>query len=212
MTSDDPAQPVEMSTVGATADASRGSMGRSRTPIIVAGWVIAVLSIVGVAVIGQGSDASPAHADPLSVAVADAPSAATPHAPRPLLAPALVPLTEDRLTVTRPPTRNVAIRTRAVDIAGVVSGGGRVVVTLESRGSHLLESMTVDAGPDGRFRVSFALPNPRPGGRMWVSAVLVADNGLPIEAIRRPIVSGPLQAATLGDDGLIGGIGHPTGG
>jgi hypothetical protein len=47
---------------------------------------------------------------------------------------------------------------------------------------------------------------------MWVTAVLVADNGLPIEAIRRPIVSGPLDPPTLGDDGLIGGIGRSSGG
>jgi hypothetical protein len=119
---------------------------------------------------------------------------------------------EYRMSLTAPPARNVAIRTRTVDVAGMVVGGGRIVVTLESRGAHLLESRSVIAGADGRFRASFPLPQPRPGGLMWVSAVLVADDGLPIEAIRRSIISGPLDEPTLGDDGLIGGNGHPIGG
>jgi hypothetical protein len=121
-------------------------------------------------------------------------------------APAWVSGPQDRLTMTLPSARNVAVATRTVEVAGTLVGGaGRVVVTLESRRSHLLESRTFVV-LDGRFHVSFDLPNPRPGGRMWVSVVLLGPAGLPLEAIRRPFLSGALVPRTLGEDGLVGGI------
>jgi hypothetical protein len=174
-------------------------------------WVVGLLTVAGIGLFGQ----RPAPPD----AIAAVPSGARPHdAQRVMLAPALVPLTSDRLTMTRPYARNAPVHTQTVEVAGAVGGGvgdaraggrdvDRVVVTLESRRSHLLESRTLSVAADGRFTTSFPLPNPRPGGRMRVTIVLIADNGLPIEAIRRPFVSGPLTQTNFGQDGLISGMG-----
>jgi hypothetical protein len=108
--------------------------------------------------------------------------------------------------MTVPAARNLTVTSSAVDVAGTLAGAaGRIVVSLESRGSQLLDSRNLLV-TDGRFHASFDLPNPRPGGRMFVSVVLLAVDGTPIEAIRRPIVSGPLAQRTLGEDGLVGGI------
>jgi hypothetical protein len=123
----------------------------------------------------------------------------------PAVAPAAVAPVEERLALTAPSMRGLLIGTRAIDIAGTVKGNGPVIVTLESRNQHILDSRTIDV-EDGPFVVSFDLPNPRPGGRMFVSVVLIGMNGLPIEAIRRSFESGPLKTPPMGEDGLVGGV------
>ena len=170
-------------------------------------WIGTLALLVGSGLLGRGGEA-PARPVPTRV---EAAASARPEPPR-AQAPAWVTGPPERLTMTIPGARNVSVSTRTVEVAGTLDGGaGRVVVSLESRRSHLLEARTVSV-LDGRFRTSFVLPNPRPGGRMWVSAVLLGPMGLPLEAIRRPIVSGPLAQRILGEDGLVGGIvfGGPT--
>lgn len=159
-------------------------------------WAGALALIVGTGLVGRGGEA-PVRAEAAASARPDQPRAQ---------APAWVAGPPERLTMTMPSARNVAIATRTVEVAGTLDGGaGHVVVTLESRRSHLLESRTVPV-VDGRFHASFVLPNPRPGGRMWVSVVLLGPTGLPLEAIRRPFVSAALMPRTLGEDGLVGRI------
>jgi len=166
----------------------------------VVAWVGVLAVTVGLAVLGRPSDAAPA------VAVGATPvvgvSAGPPEA---VLAPAAVAPVEERLDLTAPSMRGLLIGTRAIDIAGTVRGTGPVIVTLESRNQHILESRTIQV-EDGPFVVSFDLPNPRPGGRMFVSAVLIGMDGLPVEAIRRSFESGPLREPPMGEDGLVGGI------
>lgn len=171
--------------------------------MLVGAWVGALALIIGTGLVGRGGEA-PVRAD---AAPAEAEVAASPRPDPPRdQAPAWVSSPRDRLTMTLPSARNVTVATRSVEVAGTLDGGaGRVVVTLESRRSHLLESRTVSV-VDGRFHASFVLPNPRPGGRMWVSVVLLGPAGLPLEAIRRPFMSGALVPRALGEDGLVGGI------
>jgi len=195
----------------------RGSRGSARGPartrarLIAAAWLAGVTAIVAFALIGR-SATTDLSGDNNTVSIrAGATMPAGRQAPSTgpwiMLAPALVPLTDDRLTMVRPEQRNLTVHTPMVEVAGTVAGGGRVVLTLESRGSHLLESRSLIVSAGGRYHASFALPNPRPGGRMWLRAVLMADNGLPIEAIRRPFISGPLVGPMGRGDGLLSRIG-----
>jgi hypothetical protein len=165
--------------------------------VVVGAWIALLGLVVGAGVLGRGGE------EPMR-ATGDA--SARPDQAQAHVLPASRPRRSERLAMTVPAARNVSVTTKAVDVAGTLDGGaGRVVVTLESRGSQLLDSRVLSV-VDGRFHASFDLPNPRPGGRMFVSAVLLAPDGVPLEAIRRPIVSGPLSPRTLGEDGLVGGI------
>jgi hypothetical protein len=166
----------------------------------VVAWVGVLVVTVGLAVLGRPSEAVPA------VAVGASPAAgASAGMPAAVVAPLAVSPVVERLAVTAPSMRGLLIGTRAIDIAGTVRGSGPVIVTLESRNQHILESRTIEV-QDGPFVVSFDLPNPRPGGRMFVSAVLIGLNGVPVEAIRRSFESGPLKTPPMGEDGLVGGI------
>ena len=77
----------------------------------------------------------------------------------------------------------------------------RVLIALEARANRVLEHAWVDVfDPDGgirpaktaRFGATFALPNPRPNGTMWVVVTAFDEAGIPLGAIRQPFAVGPL--------------------
>jgi hypothetical protein len=175
--------------------------------VVVGAWIALLGVVVGAGVLGRGGEPrAPDGAGPSARTAVDASAPAGSLVARAFASAVAPPIMPERLTMTIPAARNVTVTSAAVDIAGTLDGEpGRVVVTLESRGSQLLDSRTVLVR-DGRFHAAFDLPNPRPGGRMFVSVVLLAADGTPLEAIRRPIVSGPLTPRSLGADGLVGGI------
>jgi hypothetical protein len=161
--------------------------------------------VAGVGVIGRGGDR-------VTATVAASPPAAA--------AAAAVPLTDHVIVLESPATQNATITTRNLVVRGhLPSGGGLVTIVLESSGNKTVSTQTVQparvrgpAAPDGRstFLATFALSNPRPGGRMVIQVIAYDSAGTPLDSVRRRIRIGAVVVDGPPPAGPHATPGHPT--
>jgi len=184
------AEPVALERVGRNS-----GPGRSRWPRIAAAWLLGLTVVAGVGVVGRDGDRVAATED-------EAPIAA--------LATA-VPITDHVIVLESPATQNATITTRTLVVRGhLPSGGGVVTIVLESSGNKTVSTQTVQparvrgpAAPDDRstFLATFALSNPRPGGRMVIQVIAYDPRGVPFDSVRRRIQVGAVVPSRQPDTG-----------
>ena len=151
--------------------------------------------MAGVGVVGRDGDPVAATA-PIAPAVAVATSA---------------PVRDHVIVLESPATQNATITTRTLVVRGhLPSGGGLVTIVLESSGNKTVSTQTIQparlrgpAAPDGRstFLATFALSNPRPGGRMVIQVIAYDRRGMPFDSVRRRIQVGALAPSRQPDTG-----------
>jgi hypothetical protein len=136
----------------------------------------------GRATIAQASattDVAPGSAQP-EVLVHGRPADATPHV----------------IVLESPATQLEVLTTRDLVVRGhLVSGTGPVLVVLVSSRGATITGKTVGpmtmprpgSDPSPPFEVRLQLPDPRPDGTMTLEVVAYDINGIPVDAIRRPI-------------------------
>lgn len=169
----------------------RSRAGASRGHAVLLAWLGALLTVVGLAVVGRSSGTAegPRTAavvfDPPAVQASAAPVQAT-TAPPP-----------DLIVLASPADAGVTVTSRALLVRGYVEAAAQTVrVTLEARGNRIIDQTIVrpslafgerpEANRHPWFEVEFGLPNPRPNGRMIVQVAAYDRDGKLLDVLRRP--------------------------
>ena len=127
------------------------------------------------------------------------------------IASANTPLQDHVIVIEAPAIQNALITSRNLVVRGYLpSWSGPVSIVLESSGNKTVATKTVvpvpvrgPASPDGRssFIATFALSNPRPGGRMVVQVIAYGDDGVPFDSVRRRVRIGAVAVSRTPDTG-----------
>jgi len=171
-----------------------------RGSIVAAIWALAIASLVGVGVLAsEPVDGGPPRLADAAPSVPSAPPRPDSGLPSTRMGALLL---RDAIALESPAPERVEITTHRLEVAGtVLVRAARVEIALGVRGRRALDHVSIDvADPNGgirpawtpTFSASFELPVPRPSGTMWVVVAAYDERGMPLGAIRRPFIVGPL--------------------
>lgn len=169
----------------------RSTHGRGRGHGVLLAWMLALVAVVGIAVLGRFVDT--VEPGPRTAALAFDP----PVLPRPVEPAATSAPLPDLIVLASPAEAGVTVTTRSLLVRGYVQSAAETVrVTLEARGNRTIDQATVrprlafgerpEANRHPWFEVEFGLPNPRPNGRMIVQVTAFDREGKLLDVVRRP--------------------------
>jgi hypothetical protein len=115
----------------------------------------------------------------------------------PSASPAAIAPADTWLRLDSPARQDQVVTTRAIVVRGEIGQGvAEVWIGLESRNGKILASRTVERGrfDDAggmSFEQQFRLASARTTGRLFVTATAIGPDGMPVQSIRRRIVTAP---------------------
>jgi hypothetical protein len=177
----------------ATFAPRRLSSGPSRVPLVAGGWMAVLVALAGIAVAGHGVG----DRGPVSSPAPPAAMAATG-----LTLPAGEALGDQTIVqavrVTSPGPSGAVISRPQVTVTGRVSIRlDHVLVSLEDqRRRQVLAARSINVSDAGGFRpavqptfeATFAFPEPRPIGALWIVVTAYDAAGTPVDVVRRAIL------------------------
>jgi hypothetical protein len=152
--------------------------------------------VVGAALIGRDPSRDARATVVSAAASATADGVPVPAQPEVLVHGRTAGATPHVIVLESPATQFEATTSGDLIVRGhLVSGTGPVLVVLQSSGGTTITGKTVGpmtmprpgVDPSPPFEVRLALPDPRPSDTMTLEVVAYDINGIPVDAIRRPI-------------------------